>query len=607
MTSLVDKTDITNRVEKLCLFIFFATLFFYLTLPVSDPDFWWHLASGKWIVQHGSLMHDDPFSIPYHFSGDPLRESVILNQYWLAQVFFYGVYLLGGFKGIIIMRSAVFALMFFLIYRLMRRNGASRALSVILVYIAVAVIVKEFQYIGDRPQLWTSFFSILVLLVLEDLLEKRKLAYAALPLLMLLWGNMHGGFLLGDAVIIIYLVSAVLGRSADKGFYLACGSSILLSFANPNGFSIVSSFLALFSPAYRQYVSSISETQSIFSHSSLEGIFRDLPYLSGLGLLTIVSLLPAIVRKKMRKEVFFLVLLAFVMGYKAIRFIPFFTCIASFTAAVNIQTFLDGPFCSKLYARFSGKLKPVFFSLFVAATVFFAWSFSSSASERSGLTSDFPFATGYQGAADFLLASGLKGNVFNDYNQGGYLIWRLSPEFKIAIDGRNLQNEVFSMYREVVDSPLLPLSRYDAVPVYKAFFDGFKINFVLISGCDAVSGFPIALVPVLSHDPAWALVYADRYALVFMRGTAINDYSLSTHRLPSSVAFDNMIAIAEDASHDHHARMMGEWKRSLAIAYYEKGEGEKALYWINEYLAQRPRSGPAIDLKLQIEQSLPGR
>ncbi|MDA8433601.1 MAG: hypothetical protein M0Z60_11655, partial [Nitrospiraceae bacterium] len=217
------------------------------------------------------------------------------------------------------------------------------------------------------------------------------------------------------------------------------------------------------------------------------------------------------------------------------------------------------------------------------------------------------FSTGYQGAADFLLASGLKGNVFNDYNQGGYLIWRLSPEFRIAIDGRNLHNEVFSMYQQVADNPLLPLSRYDAMPVYKAFFYGFGIDFVLISGCDQVSGFPIALVPVLARDPAWSLVYADRYALVFMRDTDGNRAFVSAHRIPASAAFDNMIAIAEDASHDPHARMMGEWKRSLAIGYHEKGGNEEALYWVRQYLEQKPGNASAVDLERQIEGSLTGR
>ncbi|MGD0886112.1 MAG: hypothetical protein ABSA46_14805 [Thermodesulfovibrionales bacterium] len=602
------KTDGIEFIERFSVFLFFASLLLYLTLPISDPDFWWHLASGKWIVQNGSLMHNDPFSFPYQFSADPLRKGLILKQFWLSQILFYGIYVIGGFQGIIVMRAAVLTLMFFFIYRLMRQNGAARLLSIVLIYIAAAVIIKEFQYIGDRPQLWTSFFSVFIIYILEALREKKKWAYAALPLLMLLWGNMHGGFVLGDVIILIYIASALLSRSAVKGFYIVCGSSILLSYVNPNGFSTVFLVLALFVQAYREYTQSITETQSIFSHSSLAGIFRSLPYLSSLFLLSIVSFILNIGNlKKTRKEFIFLFLLSCIMGYKAIRFIIFFACIASFVTAVNFKTFLGRISFPRLLSRFEGKLKLAAFLLSVAVTIFFAWDYASSGFELTGLKYDRPYLTDYEEAVNFLKSNGMTGNLFNDYNQGGYLIWGLTPEFKIAIDGRNLYNEVFTIYKTVIDNPFQPISQYDRAPVYKVFLDSFGVDFALISGCDPVSGVPIALVPVLLSDPGWALVYADRYALIFMRDTPVNSLFVHAHRLPSSAAFDNMIAIAEAASLNPHAHMMGEWKRSLAIAYYEKGETEKSYYWINAYLEQMPYNTSALELKRQIEQSLRGK
>jgi len=138
MSLLSDKAE---NIQKILTLVFFAALFYSLTVPVSDPDFWWHLASGKWLWNNGALVQGDPFTIDTNLKEMSLSMDFILKQYWLAQLLFYGSYLVAGYKGIILLSSLVFTLMFYTTYRLMINEGVSRIPALILVYISVMVVV----------------------------------------------------------------------------------------------------------------------------------------------------------------------------------------------------------------------------------------------------------------------------------------------------------------------------------------------------------------------------------------------------------------------------------------------------------------------------------
>src|SRR4030066_1541 len=93
----------------LSFFILFSTfLYLYLSVDLWDYDFWWHIATGRYIVTEGHLPGKDPFSFTSTMEENrnlfPERENFLLKQYWLAQGLFYIVFDYIGPTGIIFFR-----------------------------------------------------------------------------------------------------------------------------------------------------------------------------------------------------------------------------------------------------------------------------------------------------------------------------------------------------------------------------------------------------------------------------------------------------------------------------------------------------------------------
>jgi hypothetical protein len=73
--------------ERAMIVVLFEICAFVLATPVEEYDFFWHLASGRWIWENGGLPTQDPFS---YTQGEPdMRDTFILRGYWLAQLIYY--------------------------------------------------------------------------------------------------------------------------------------------------------------------------------------------------------------------------------------------------------------------------------------------------------------------------------------------------------------------------------------------------------------------------------------------------------------------------------------------------------------------------------------
>jgi hypothetical protein len=113
------------------------------------------------------------------------------------------------------------------------------------------------------------------------------------------------------------------------------------------------------------------------------------------------------------------------------------------------------------------------------------------------------------GAADFLLAHPTTGRLFNGYDQGGYLIWRLAPRQPVFIDGRALNESVYRDFLSIANNH----------PDAAALLTQYGIGVILMEGFEDVTGIlwplPLALADPSRDD--WKLVYWDRQSFLFMR------------------------------------------------------------------------------------------
>lgn len=581
--------------------IFFICLAISMLSPVDDPDFWWHLASGKWTWQNKALMGSDPFGFTDFGSGPPERSSFILKQYWLAQLIMYATYSAGGFGGVLALRLITMGLMFYLLYALMRRQGVGIGLAATGVFLAAMVIVREIHYVGDRPQIFTSLFAVLIVWVLEALRDEKRWGRPGLPLMMLLWSNLHGGYVLGDMVIAMYLFVAIIFRNGSKWFYISSALALLASGINPNGFN---AFLTVFSMFGEQstaaYWSSVVESQSLFSHATVAGIIRQMPYVSALIGLSALSFLLNIANiRSMKKQYILLYVFGLLMGYKAIRFMIFTSAFSALFMCVNLQGAWDKVAAWIKVERFKGV--GVWVSLVIVLALA-AFMFKQGL-PAARYTLKHPVQEPYADAVKFMRQNDLRGNIFNDYSAGGYLIWGLAPYNKIFTDGRGLDMQAFDIFRAVVAAPTQPISEVDSRTLYQALMDRFFINAVVLPGCDQVSGVTLQLSLRLLKDPSWAMVYADNATLIFLRDFSGYRDFISAHRQHSDEAYNQIINCAKAASQGEHSSMMPSWMLSLAIGHQGKGELLDASQWLSMYLLKAPNDPMALDLKMRIERS----
>jgi hypothetical protein len=243
--------------ERFILLLFLSGFLFSLLTPIDDPDFFWHLATGRWIYEHKRLPREDPFS--YTTSLQTQEEvsaaKTMLTQYWLANLIQYEVYKAGNYRGIIALRLTISLCILLIVLLQLRENGLSIIASILLL-IPLAYLLTVFK--GDRPNQMTFLFLALFLFLLTSLKKGKKIGYL-LPFALLVWANIHGGFILGTVICLIYIFSEVARWFLARGsIRVGAGSphpyilisitviTVLAGMVNPNG------YLSIFRLSLRQ-------------------------------------------------------------------------------------------------------------------------------------------------------------------------------------------------------------------------------------------------------------------------------------------------------------------------------------------------------------------
>ncbi len=185
-----------------------ATFALAVARPPADSDMYWHLASGRWMVDHGDILRTDVFSSTV--AGQPYSVGE-----WLGEVLLYLAYAADGWVGIVLLRGALVAVGAFFLTRAALRSGAHLivALPVVILALLLSTIVWT-----DRPHLFTlALFPVLLDLLLASRAGRSRRLVAVVPLL-LVWTDLHGGYALGLALVVLFAIDAVLRRSDARAF-----------------------------------------------------------------------------------------------------------------------------------------------------------------------------------------------------------------------------------------------------------------------------------------------------------------------------------------------------------------------------------------------------
>jgi hypothetical protein len=486
----------SNR--RLLIFVSLVLIFIASAQPITDPDFWWHLKTGEQILSTWSIPHTDIYS-NIRFGAEWITHE------WLSEVFIYLTYRLLHFGGLIVVFSVVITGSFWVMHRLIRQRAGHPYIA------AFSLLLGGFATLptwGVRPQMFSLLFASIFVSVLNRYLrnECTHQIWWLVPL-MILWVNMHAGFALGLALIVLTIVGLISDAfliqspsitdlwSRLRPLVVILVISTATVCINPNGLRLYSyPFETLKSHAMMQFI-----------HEWKAPNFQEL-YFQPLALLIIATFSAmAFSRKRPRpSELLMLAVTAWAV-LRSGRNVAFFALIALPLLAEHLWNIVSTHDWAKRLSESENprqqrsKLRFVLNGLIILTSLSFAAFGIDQARSHQQSTEAGKFP---KQAVDFVLAHKPPQPIYNEYVWGGYLIWKLYPNYRVYIDGR----------ADVYGDDLLKefLVIHDGMPTWRKTLDDRQIQTVLVNP-------EIAVASLLRQDSGWQIVYEDKQAVIFVR------------------------------------------------------------------------------------------
>lgn len=456
-----------------------------------DPDMWWHLRTGQEIVTNHHIPHHDVFS--YTRLGQPW-----IAHEWLSEALMYLTFRALGWAGLTIEFALLISGTFLLLYR---QCGGRPYLAGLVVALGAVASIPSW---GVRPQMFTVLLAAVFLWLLgkAERSDAEQLQFLWwMPALLLLWVNLHGGFLLGPVLIALTLagwgLEAWLGlrawpdaRARLRQLGLVLLGCLLVVPLNPNGLELYRyPFQTLQSQAMMQY---IAEWASPNFHSPDFKIF--------LSLLLLTWFVAGISRKRLPASQLLILLATTYAGLSSGRHIPIFVLAAAPVVAEGLAQLASrrqwlrpmAEQASPAPAKLALNLV-----LLLAVSGFVGLRFYQVVhSQPAEEAKDFP-----QAAVEFIARQNPPAPIFNYYNWGGYFIARLYPQYRVFIDGRA------DIYGKLVDTFFYTAQGQRD---WRETLQEYRVRTVVVPPSSGLAG-------VLRLDGDWHRVFEDKQAVIFVR------------------------------------------------------------------------------------------
>lgn len=358
-----------------------------------DPDFGWHIASGQYMLTNGIPATD---IYTYTASGFPW-----IHHEWLADIVNAGLFAQGGYAVLAVFHAALWTAAIWLM-----AGGKHNWKSGLAIFIAVLAAA---QFIAIRDTVWTALF-----LAITHRAFHRYRAY--LPLLFIIWANLHGGFVIGLAYIAWRIAYE---RSWHDSWIVP--AAIAATFINPYGIYL-----------YREIFATLFDTSLHTKVNEWQRWAIDATMII-LPLIWAVPVAYDSYKKRWRGIVQFDVILL-IASFWSLRHFVLFALFAL-------------PRLKKFYSRitlpkwnipkkvFAPKRLLLTAGAQVAVMTTAALVIAAGVAALHGPLGFQPEKDKPVAAINSLRSLPCKGNIFNHYDIGGYLIWKY-PEQKVYIDGR---------------------------------------------------------------------------------------------------------------------------------------------------------------------------
>lgn len=420
---------------------------------LSDGDTGWHIRTGEWILAHRAVPNTDLFSFTKPHASWFAWE-------WGWDVLFAGIHQVWGLAGVVFANACLLCCISALLFRLIRRCCGSDVLGLLLTLIAMCGSTIHWL---ARPHLVSWAFVLIFLHVFVSAERGAAKMLCWLPALMLLWTNLHGGFLLGVLMVLIAAVGTALSSFTGRHLwpeawrktkpYLFClAACAAVTLINPYGWRLHEHvFGYLHDPKLLDH---ISEFQSVSFHHG-EQIFFECMLLVG-----IASVWWCLERRKYTAAILTVLFAHFALLYG--RNIPIFLLVSSPWAACMLRTVLTRISGTPRFASLRSAVADICCDLrsferiersylaSIVAMLFIAALFAVRGPrfEAQFDTKQFPI-----GSVP-LLSAVSKSRVFTYDQWGDYLIYRFYPNAKVFMDGRSdfYGSDFVDTYLEIVNA-----------------------------------------------------------------------------------------------------------------------------------------------------------
>lgn len=499
--------------------ILFITLLFGLScgalgrLLLRDADIGWHIRDGQQILQAHAIPRTDVFSST--MGGKPWYAWE-----WLYDLLIAIVHQVFGLNGVVFYTAAIIAATFVVALHVAQRRGGGLPIALFLLILSLAASAVHFL---ARPHVVSWLLTVIWFDVLDSAAADPSLAKRLywLPVIMALWVNLHGGFVLGFALLAIYLLSGAITylfhperRTETKTWLKRLGGItglvVLASFLNPYGYQLHRHVYDYLSDRY--LMDRISEFLSPDFHGAAQQCFAVLLFIA------IVAMASA--RRRPPVAQLLVLLFAAYSGLYATRNLPTSSLLITLVIAPVITDTVAAAAKSegishwlrRIFAYFHGfservgqmevRLHGHLWLVIVFVLGFWACAHKGRIGSTQFLNAYFDSKRFPVEAAEVIAKRDIREPIFSLDYWGGYLIYRLYPQTKVSVDDRHdfYGDEFFKDYLQIVL----------VQPEWDDRLNKLQVDWVLAPT-------ESSLANILRLTPGWESVHEDQTAVLFHR------------------------------------------------------------------------------------------
>jgi hypothetical protein len=445
----------------------------------GDGDLGRHITIGNYIINNSEIPTRDIFS--HTMTGERL-----VPHEWLAQLAFGVFHALLELTGVVLLIAVLIAGTFILTYREMLRRNVFRILALLIA--VLAAYTSSLHWLA-RPHIFTFLFTAVWAYQLEN--EKSKVWL--FPLIMLVWANTHGAFIVGFVIWGGHMAGWLweyLHKQSTKeiGIKLAIigTASFVVTFINPAGWHLWSTSVGFLGSQF--LVDQTIEYQSPNFHN-----WSTWPFLIMLAL----GILASSFNGRLRPHESILLAGWTVMSLYSARNIPLFAIITAPYIGTAIQGTIEKVSSlqqvDQSMARVENNLKGVFWPVLAIILLIIA-SYTQPNTANRFISNKFPVK-----ATDWLKANPQEGKMFNNFIWGGYILYRMWPEQTVFIDGQT------DFYGEALTREYTQVMSLDEG--WEAVLAKYDVSWVIVQSSQP-------LVRALQDEMGWIIIYQDDTAAI---------------------------------------------------------------------------------------------